>query len=137
MSEHTPEPWKTIEWDDGSTGIYTNTDDRIAEIDYYDNQHDARRIVACVNACAGMDDPDTELSALRAQVEEWETIKKAFVEEYNLKNKGWTRNTLDYHSHSHDIAGVWDSDNGSLAGKKCAACMAMRAALAAAGKENV
>ena len=31
----------------------------------------AARIVACVNACAGMDDPATEIANLREEVEYW------------------------------------------------------------------
>lgn len=33
------------------------------------NEDEGRRIVACVNACAGMDDPAAEIAALRAEVE--------------------------------------------------------------------
>lgn len=79
MSEHTPEPW-VFNSNTGSIGILSNEDDQsfgiitqvIAYIDTFDTnerESNARRIVACVNACVDMDDPAKELAALRAQVE--------------------------------------------------------------------
>ena len=62
MSEHTPEPWRTsrntarpanLDWvlRPGIGGVVTEAD--------------ARRIVAAVNACAGMEDPEAEIARLR------------------------------------------------------------------------
>ena len=84
---HTPEPWtyEPLEWDNawgrvgcivavtfpGYSGrrksfrIGRALDDQI-QVDEHAN---AARIVACVNACAGMTDPAAELASLRAEVE--------------------------------------------------------------------
>lgn len=40
----------------------------------------------------------------------------------------------DAPGHSHSVAGIWDSDNGVLAGKECAWCKAWREAESALGK---
>lgn len=57
MSAHTKEPWHAgsgaVEADDG-TLICTLSGWRNDQV----NKENGNRIVACVNACAGMDDPD-------------------------------------------------------------------------------
>jgi hypothetical protein len=66
-TQHTPEPWKIVEHNWEHTGIYPESGHRIAvceinpEVDEntqerYEaiNDANARRIVACVNACAGI-----------------------------------------------------------------------------------
>lgn len=63
---HTPEPWKQHEEDpraivaanDPHMSLLTVGDDGMALI--Y-GEEDARRIVACVNACAGIETPDLEV----------------------------------------------------------------------------
>jgi len=76
--KHTPEPWangtailKTDEIADLllDYGHYTAHLGRISSIGE-DDALIAARIVACVNACAGMDDPATEIAALRKRIEE-------------------------------------------------------------------
>ena len=65
MIEHTKEPWSTKAWMYGVMRIFSgskylacvdNTDDNEAQ-----HSKDARRIVACVNACAGISTEDLEL----------------------------------------------------------------------------
>jgi hypothetical protein len=52
--KHTAEPWRFYDWSDGSVSIHDSHDDRIANmVDDFDEAN-ARRIVACVNACAGI-----------------------------------------------------------------------------------
>lgn len=65
---HTPEPWRA-EWQPGQTPNHTYThcvmygDDSLCDTL---TKADAERIVACVNACAGMADPAAEIQRLRA-----------------------------------------------------------------------
>ena len=73
MSElkHTPEPWRVIMADDPDAYmLYGDTGDCIAEMPSPDRQgvehSNPYRIVACVNACAGMEDPEKEITKLRA-----------------------------------------------------------------------
>ncbi|SIR65592.1 hypothetical protein SAMN05880558_1249 [Aeromonas sp. RU39B] len=76
MSQHTPEPWVI----DDRAGLSTNfyQDDTAGSIigsceEYKfayrsldERKANARRIVECVNACAGMDDPEQEIQSLKA-----------------------------------------------------------------------
>ncbi len=69
---------------------------------------------------------------LLAEVEEWRAIKAAYLIEYAARpNKLHPR---QYHGHAHDLDGIWDRDNGALAGCQCVACMRHRAAIANAEK---
>ena len=66
MSNHTPEPWKcegyVVYFPDLIGGFsLRNCPDAVAT---------ARRIVACVNACAGMADPTAEIAALKQKRDE-------------------------------------------------------------------
>jgi len=69
---HTPEPWRA-EWQPGQTPNHTYThcvmcgDDSLCDTL---TKADAYRIVACVNALAGVADPD-------AQVTKWRAIEAA------------------------------------------------------------
>ncbi len=92
--EHTPEPWAEG-WNGGLTGPrcaftgWCDKDNSGEKLDYEvvsgpdmrliciipsgvygegNEKADARRIIACVNACAGMKDPEKEIAALRAEV---------------------------------------------------------------------
>lgn len=140
MSEHTKEPWhqgtdgRQIEGINGNivcivSGALLNES----------TIEDARRIVACVNACAGMDDPADAISMLKSQcdellaeVGEWRAIKSAYLIEYAARPNAF--HPGQYHGHAHDIDGIWDRDNGVLAGCKCVACMVHRAAIESAEK---
>ena len=73
MSKHTPEPWVIgshptlgriyIDEASYSHGSVATCYGGLAEAD-------AARIVACVNACAGMADPAAEISAMRNRLED-------------------------------------------------------------------
>ena len=55
MTEHAKEPWVHVKnkiWAGGETSLTTN-------------EANAARIVACVNAMAGMDDPEAVMKAVR------------------------------------------------------------------------
>ncbi|MBS1143399.1 MAG: hypothetical protein H6R14_805 [Proteobacteria bacterium] len=60
---HTKEPWSYGEDNDG---WYVEKDG--VQIAHGLSEQDARRIVACVNACAGMDDPEGKLSEMRHMI---------------------------------------------------------------------
>lgn len=65
----------------------------------------------------------------------WRDLLAAVVREVEDGDYGqpW-RGTENAPGHAHDVPGVWDTDNGSKAGKPCAWCMTWnraRAALAA------
>ena len=68
--KHTPEPWKVgailddVDSSDGKliAAVYP-CEDSLSEI----RQANASRIVACVNACAGMEDPAKELFKLHTE----------------------------------------------------------------------
>ena len=74
MSEHTPGPWEHVHEEHSVGGLTTHTycvrpvggtpEDNILRTD----EANARRIVACVNACEGMKDPEAEIKALRIEV---------------------------------------------------------------------
>lgn len=50
------------------------------------------------------------------------------VRQFDRKNHGTRR--VDAPGHSHEVPGIWDSDNGALAGKPCALCAVWREACA-------
>lgn len=92
-----------------------------------------------IEACAGMKDPKAEIATLKvqrdellAEVGEWRAIKAAYLIEYAARPNAF--HPGQYHGHAHDIDGIWDRDNGVLAGCKCVACMVHRAAIANAEK---
>lgn len=78
---HTPEPWAM--WDHGLDELCVHASERrdehvVAVLDAEGlwawqsigrRRADAARIVACVNACAGMDDPAAEIAAMKADIE--------------------------------------------------------------------
>lgn len=74
---HTPEPWILFEVGDrfkhqcpassDKTSILTTAmEDDVCFGAVY-NDEDAKRIVACVNACAGFENPEDEVSRLKAE----------------------------------------------------------------------
>lgn len=76
--EHTKEPWNFITWADTSSGIYDENNIRILTTDYELNEEaDARRIVACVNAFEGYTQEQVELIAHNGGVSTFslETVK--------------------------------------------------------------
>lgn len=73
--------------------------------------------------------PD-ELRALASRAggsddSKWRDLLLAIVTERPKRSRN---HHGDAPGHSHDIAGIWDSDNGALAGKACAWCKAWREA---------
>jgi len=131
MSKHTPEPWYayqrehpvgysfgicnsrpcgTLVDEDGS--LHTDfpdwnpgTSELVARTYDSENAHaNANRIVACVNACAGMDDPAAEISRLRARVAELEGAAKELAD-------GWTNKHVintDLDRRVVNMIMVWD-----------------------------
>ncbi len=71
MSKHTPEPWVTVTHANGTPTLIHGQASHIAECWSLDRVHtptaNAARIVACVNACAGMENPAAEIGRLKAQ----------------------------------------------------------------------
>lgn len=63
---HTPEPWPEPKW---IPNIHSPW--RIYATASFDNLEDAQRAVTCVNACAGMADPEAEM---REKIRELESI---------------------------------------------------------------
>ena len=63
MSNHTPEPWKC----EGHVVYFQNRMGGFSLRDCPSPEDTARRIVACVNACAGMADPAAEIAELKRQ----------------------------------------------------------------------
>lgn len=60
MSEHTKEPWRTGVYDEesGWVDLYSDSNDEglpIGSTRHANSEANARRIVACVNACVGVD----------------------------------------------------------------------------------
>ncbi len=69
-NSHTPGPWRSIGWN-----VLTETESGIANCDYTHGATgpagiemdiaNAARIVACVNACDGIDDPERLLASVK------------------------------------------------------------------------
>ena len=80
MSKHTPEPWFS-----DSEHVGSSVSDRLndgwfaAKCLGPDRVENARRIAACVNACAGMEDPAAEIEKLRRQRDELLGLARAVV----------------------------------------------------------
>lgn len=79
-TKHTPEPWKAVADDDEDFDseyyievVSKRSGHRCQLGSGTFSEEDARHIVACVNACAGMTDPAAEIAALRARIEAYET----------------------------------------------------------------
>ena len=85
MSNHTPEPWYWHE-NDSYCEINSERDGQIGDScassclgDIDLGRANARRIVACVNACEGMEDPSAEIAELKRQRDELLGLVKAVV----------------------------------------------------------
>ena len=85
MSNHTPEPWYWHE-NDSYCEINSERDGQIVDScassclgDIDLGRANARRIVACVNACEGMEDPAAEIAELKRQLDELLGLVKAVV----------------------------------------------------------
>ena len=65
----------------------------------------------------------------------WRPILDAVMREMPRSVRHYRLDDGNAPGHAHQVAGIWDSDNGDLAGKPCAWCLAWntaRAMLAAA-----
>jgi hypothetical protein len=83
MSKHTPEPWEINEDQshDGIFNVCSANGEYICTVwGIHDNgRSNADRIVACVNACAGMDDPQAEIARLKAREAELERLMERII----------------------------------------------------------
>ena len=71
MSKHTPEPWfSDSEHVGSSVSARLNDGWFAAKCLGPDRVENARRIASCVNACAGMEDPEVEIGKLIEQRDE-------------------------------------------------------------------
>jgi hypothetical protein len=96
MSEtkHTPEPW-LVNFNSMSVPTISAKYERIALVDTCGGYGpaNARRIVACVNACAGMADPEAEIDKIKAERDAshaaemaWERAMMAAIGEDGIKS---------------------------------------------------
>lgn len=95
MTKHTPEPWEIV--GKFSDKIYHAPSDTVVAQSWYPGASsispadtmiaNARRIVACVNACAGMSDPAAEIAALRAERDEWEAKAERYREALEIMGR--------------------------------------------------
>ena len=86
MSEHTKEPWRVMgpcaQWETARIFTGSRYIGSIGNIDETESETraNADRIVSCVNACARMNDPATDISTLKAQRDELLAAAKAYQE---------------------------------------------------------
>lgn len=68
-TKHTAEPWQTFQSDAGGI-VADDKGNTLASLPWAGDNHDpeanAARIVACVNACAGIDDPVKAINGAKA-----------------------------------------------------------------------
>ena len=72
----------------------------------------------------------SELVMLRERVAALEGLLRMVVEEIPHRKTAMRKGNAPGHGHS--VPGIWDSDNGELAGKECAWCKVWTAAVALA-----
>lgn len=107
MSKHTPEPWQTAyrERRDGTFlhEVFDANGETIASVAWHrvvtplgigtDRVDNARRIVACVNACAGMEDPEAEIVNLKLQrAELLDALEELLEQDDAGMDEVWVRN---------------------------------------------
>ena len=85
MSKHSPEPWYFYE-NDSYCEINSERDGQIGDScassclgDKELGRANANRIVTCVNACVGMEDPAAEIEKLKRQRDELLALARAVV----------------------------------------------------------
>ena len=82
--------------------------------------HDRDRIDRIATDAAILNDRQAKrIAALQRERDELLTVFSIVIYELDRRE---SRNKIDAPGHCHDIHGVWDSDNGALAGKPCAWC---------------
>lgn len=78
---HTPEPWRYQDDADAYTHIIRQESDTRLILCYGPQsskpnvKNNMIRIVACVNSCAGMEDPAAEIASLRADAERYRWLR--------------------------------------------------------------
>lgn len=74
-----------------------------------------------------LDQIKAENEALQKGLADWQSVvaavKREIPERFTLHSRG------NAPGHGHSTPGVWDDDNGALAGKECAWCKAWSAAM--------
>ena len=86
---HTKEPWHAIqnpEWENADYRISNKDNDKWANFNQiaYANEANAKRIVACVNACAGITNEALEAGIVKEAMELfWRVSDKAVLNENN------------------------------------------------------
>lgn len=88
---HSPEPWSYR-----FSAIFDNNG--CCVVDWVTDRQDAARIVDCVNACSGMEDPAAEIKALKHAAQQRDELLAA-LELFCILNK----------NHYADIAGFIDN----------------------------
>ncbi len=68
MTKHTPEPWEAFDAEITTPDkrVFVAVTDESIHMTQNEQRANAARIVACVNACAGMEDPAGEIERLQA-----------------------------------------------------------------------
>ena len=82
---------------------------------------------AAINLLAERDQLKAENEALLKDLVDWQEVVAAVKREVPERFTSHSRGNAPGHGHS--ISGVWDDDNGALAGKECAWCKAWNAAM--------
>lgn len=86
--KHTPTPWsiingRTIYRADG-VRIGSLSDHQWPEIDHPESTENAKRIVACVNACEGMHDPASRIGELKVTEDQFYESERTRNEVYDI-----------------------------------------------------
>lgn len=84
--KHTPTPWAAI-FIYGSDKYYIEPHESQTQIATDLTEEDAERIVACVNACEGMEDPASEIADLVAENNHLQNISNDIQEKYLLREE--------------------------------------------------
>ena len=100
--------------------------DRLKKEDYINDDRDMLRaeIVALKGTIA---DLEAECEELRKDAERYRSLLEAVLREipHRKGNRG------NAPGHGHSVPGIWDEDNGALAGKECAWCKVWNEAVSA------
>ena len=111
--KHTQEPWETSKHGTPDAfpqfGIYSGNRNDHATIKGDNASADADRIVACVNACAGIEDPAAELARLR-RVEDAARAVVASAPEVEPEYEDWGGDTERAEVWG-GLHGLWEAAN--------------------------
>jgi hypothetical protein len=118
---HTPEPWRVYAWRNGSTFAIeyiqpSGISAFICQVNGSNGQSEANasRIVACVNACAGIHDPqeliigaDFALKENRELKAQRDTLLEAIKSHLDLYNAGLLTNPQKLEEHTLKLAEIY------------------------------